>query len=150
MLLFSLSTLAALSFSRCLQTHKVLVATILFGFLVLIYTILHDYLADIPGGGITGSAEDPLAKREASLACLSFSRRALLRRVDGLVIGELGIFVGSELGGKNKSVSVIKSLNSKNKVISEKHSIQVEADKVKFITLRYLLYQINCDKKEEN
>jgi len=51
------------------------------------------------------------------------------------VIVELGIFVVSELGGKDKRVSMIKSWNSKNKAISEKHSIQVEADQVKFITL---------------
>jgi len=80
------------------------------------------------------------------LACLSLSRRALLRRVEGLVIGELGTFVVSELGGKNKSVLMIKSWNSKNKVISEKHSIQVEADKVKYITFETLLYEINCHK----
>jgi len=150
LLLFSLSTLAALSFLRCLRTRKVLAATILFGFLVLIYTILHYLLANIPGRGITAGAEDLLAKLGASLACLSLLRWALLRRIDGLVIGELGIFVVSERGGKNKSGLMIKSWNSKNKAISEKHSIQVEADQVKFINLRHLLYEINCLKNQGN
>ena len=84
------------------------------------------------------------------MACLSLSRRGLLCRVDGLVFVELGILVVSELGGKDKRGSMMKSWNSSNKAISEKHSIQVEADKVKFITLRHLLYEINCDKKPGN